>query len=316
VDAAELARATSAWMSAMRRGDFEAAWRVTDRLEEGRRGGALREPHHLVWDGRSFEDREVLVRCEHGLGDTIQFARYVPRLRDIARDVTFLVQPQLVRLFDGACEFGSVHDGWSFEPSPHDVEIEVMELAYAFRSTADTLPKSVPYLPVTRLAAFSHDLPPLERRAFRVGVLWAASEWDTTRSIPLELLQPLAEIEGVLLYSLQQGSERDAYRTAPFALEPLSHHTAAIESAAAAMLELDLVVTVDAMPAHLAGALGRPTWVLLKHDADWRWMDARTDTPWYPTVRLYRQPRPGDWDAVVERITLDLDKLARGNGAG
>src|SRR5205814_1293816 len=117
-----------------------------------------------------------------------------------------------------------------------------------------------------------------------VGLIWAASDWDPSRSIPLCSLAPLRELERVRFYSLQQGAPARDYSHAPFPLCALSPYTEDVITAARAMLELDLIIAVDAMGAHLAGALGRPVWVLLKHEADWRWMNERSDSPWYPTM--------------------------------
>jgi ADP-heptose:LPS heptosyltransferase len=142
----------------------------------------------------------------------------------------------------------------------------------------------------------------------RVGLIWAASDWDRTRSIPLHALAPLGGVPGIRFYSLQQGEQAAASAHAPFAIEPYSTHTGEIVAAAAAMLELDLVITVDAMAAHLAGALGRPVWVLLKHEADWRWMDAVPTSPWYPTMRLFRQARAGDWTSVAHDVAHALGR--------
>jgi hypothetical protein len=304
------------WMGAMRRGGFEEAWRQTDRIELPRRvleasNAFVRQPQHLKWNGESFDGRDVLVRCEHGLGDTLQFIRYVPIVRKRARSVTVLVQPALLSLFAGSDDFGSVRNGWSAEPPPpHEVEIEVMEFPYALRSTVETVPRTVPYLPLTTIKERASRLPPMaERDGLRVGLLWAASEWDESRSIPLPLLEPLARVPHVRFYSLQQGEHAARAAEAPFEIEPYSRHTSDITAAAAAMLELDLIVTVDAMAAHLAGALARPVWVLLQNVADWRWMCDRSDSPWYPTMRLFRQPQQGDWRAVVEQAAAALSPL-------
>jgi hypothetical protein len=302
----------------MRRGDFEEAWRQTDRIEAPRRArqrdpGFVRGPHHLTWNGEPFDARDVVVRCDHGLGDTLQFIRYVPRLRKLARSVTVLVQPPLLGVLEGSDDLGDLRDGWNAAPPRYDVEIEVMELPYAFRSTFPSVPSAVPYLPVDAIRRRATALPPLDRSAgLNVGLVWAASDWDRTRSVSLHELAPLGRAPGVRFYSLQQGDQAAAYSHAPFAIEPYSGHTGDIAAAAAAMLQLDLVVTVDAMAAHLAGALGRPVWVLLKHDADWRWMDAAQSSPWYPTMRLFRQAREGDWSVVAHAVG---DALAAGAGA-
>jgi hypothetical protein len=144
-----------------------------------------------------------------------------------------------------------------------------------------------------------------------VGLLWAASDWDKRRSIALDVLAPLARVAHVKFYSLQQGPQSEEWRGAPFPIEPLHRHSSDIPAAAAAMHKLDLVITVDSMAAHLAGAFGRPVWVLLRNEADWRWMVERRDSPWYPTMRLFRQPRAGDWAAVAEQVGVELDALSR-----
>jgi len=319
VEDADLRDVAAAWEAAMRRGDFEAAWRQTDRLEHLRRareacGAPIDDCDHLLWNGASFAGRRVLVRCNHGLGDTLQFIRYVPRLREVARRVSVLVQPHLVELLQ-CPEFGDVQNGWTdASPPPHDVEIEIMELAYAFRSTIETLPRRVPYISLSNVRAFAHLLPPLPRAAgCRIGLVWASSEWDTSRSVPLSTLAPLGSVPGVRFFGLQQGAHAEPAVAAPFAITVLSPHTKEIRAAAAAMLELDLVITVDCMVAHLAGALGRPAWLLLKHRADWRWMDGRDDSPWYPTLRLFRQSREGDWRTVIARVAEALDRAVKGS---
>jgi hypothetical protein len=314
---AEPAEIALRWDHAMRRGDFEGAWRQTDRIEIPRRAaqrrpGFVRLPQQLTWNGEPFAGRDVLVRCEHGLGDTLQFVRYVPLIRRVARSVTLLVQPGLVELLRHNAAFGDVRNGWSGETPSHDVAIEVMEFAYAFRSTCDTLPAHVPYLAPEPLESVKRTLPPLDGgSALRVGIAWCASDWDDTRSIPLDVLSCFAEVPNVHFYSLQQGTARDSWREAPFALDPYSRHTESVEHAAAAMLGLDLVITVDSMVAHLAGALGRTVWVLLKHRADWRWMERRDDSPWYPTMRLIRQSSEGDWSGAARAAASLLSELAR-----
>jgi hypothetical protein len=145
------------WLAAMLAGDFEAAWRETDRIELPRRaaaraGHSVAHAAHLVWDGSTFAGRRVRVRCNHGLGDTLQFIRFVPGVVAVAREVTVLVQPHLVALLAGDPRFGHVIDGWTDDPPPCDVEIEVMELAYACRATPATLPRPA-YLPVARVVA-------------------------------------------------------------------------------------------------------------------------------------------------------------------
>lgn len=297
------------WLAAMRDGDFEEAWRQTDRIELPRRAAGLpRGEHHLVWDGTPWAGRTVLVQCWHGLGDTIQFLRYAPLVRQTARRVIVQAQPALLPLFAGMDGIDELRNGWSGGPNPpHDVEIECMEFPYAFRSQPATLPATVPYLPVSRLRGLLAPMTARDSAECNVGLIWASSTWDSSRSLPLRCLEPLSAIHGVRLYSLQQGAELAEVNAAPFPLVPLSLQTAAIEAAASAMLQMDLIITVDTMAAHLAGALGRPAWLLLQHEADWRWMRHDNASPWYPTMRLFRQSQPGDWAGVVQQVKAALD---------
>lgn len=305
------------WFAAMRRGDWEAAWRATDRIELPRRArqhlpGFERRPEHLRWDGTPPAGRSVLVRCEHGLGDTLQFMRFVPHLG--ARHVHFLVQPHLVDLLRDAPGLGDVRNYWTDDPlPPHEVDLEVMELAYALRMRLAKLPPPYPHLRGQLRARHAMGLP--DEGRLRVGLLWAASEWDASRNVPLPALAPLFALEDVRFYALQQGEAARDPLLQRLDIEILSPRTREIPAAAAAMCAMDLVICVDAMPAHLAGTLGIPTWVLLKHEADWRWMDAREDTPWYPTLRLFRQPRPGDWAAVAQQVAEHLRMLVRAHEA-
>ncbi|HYE40562.1 MAG TPA: hypothetical protein VEB23_11555 [Ramlibacter sp.] len=302
------------WFAAMRRGDWEAAWRATDRIELPRREAARRQPGfqrspaHLHWDGTPTAGRCVLVRCEHGLGDTLMFMRFVPLLG--ARELHFMVQPPLLELLRGAPGLGDVRNWWDCGPLPdHDVDVEVMELPYVLRMSLPQLPPPYPHLASQLPAADELDLP--EDGLLRVGLLWSVSDWDQSRSVPLAALRPLLEIDGVRFYSLQQGRAAHDPLLQELGVEVLSPRTATLPMAAAAMHRMDLVITPDGMATHLAGTLARPTWMLLLHDADWRWMEARTDSPWYPSVRLFRQPRSGDWEAPVQQAAEALRALVR-----
>ncbi|MGZ5181240.1 MAG: hypothetical protein ACXWC2_12220 [Ramlibacter sp.] len=299
------------WEAAMRAGDWEAAWRHTDRIELARRRaqrqpGFERAPHHLVWDGSGFDGRSVLVRCEHGLGDTLQFSRFLPALAARARELHVMAQPHLLRLLRPVPGIGQVHDGWAGPDwPPHELEVEVMELAYALRATPASVP---PPLPFARHLAPMRGLDDGSGR-LKVGLLWAASDWDPSRSVPWPALEPLLALPGARFFSLQQGPAALAAERAGWPVEPLWRRTGEVADAAAAMLALDLVVAVDGMPVHLAGSLGRPTWVLLKHHADWRWGAGTHGTPWYPALRLFRQARPGDWHGAVAQVIQALRAL-------
>jgi hypothetical protein len=147
----------------------------------------------------------------------------------------------------------------------------------------------------------------------RVGFAWAAGDWDRARTVPLAALQPWARLRGVAWHSLQRGGPEAALNrgAGPHVVNPADRSCDALETAAL-IANLDLVITVDTMVAHLAGAMGRPVWLLLRHEADWRWLAGRDDSPWYPSMRLFRQPRPGDWAAPVALIARRLARIAAG----
>ena len=291
------------WMAHMRRGEWEAAWRVSDAVLRSRAG---RTWYHLprheqpVWNGAPLEGKRVLVRCYHGLGDTLQFIRFLPRVRALAAETVVWAQPELIPLLRTARGTGRLlplHDGTP--EVEYDVDVEVMELAHLFRATPGTLPAEVPYLHADP-APLPHD------GTLRVGIVWRAGGWDDRRSLPVSVLAPLAEVPGVTLHVLQRGPGLEE-RPPGFGVVSGSD---SVTEAARVVRALDLVVTVDSMPAHLAGALGVPVWTLLHAEADWRWMEGRDDSPWYPTMRLFRQERPGEWAPVVARVVAGLRALA------
>jgi hypothetical protein len=278
------------WMRHMRRGDFAAAWAVSDALLRARANTPCWHlPRHeqYVWDGTPLRGRRVVVLCYHGFGDTLQFIRYVPRID--AAEITVVAQPSLIPLLETSCanaRFVALTDD-GLPRRDDDVHVEVMELAHVFRSTLDTLPSDVPYL--------SCGVTPSPRNGSlsRVGVVCRGGDWDPRRDVPETLMATLGDVPGVTLVSL--GDVAPPLRLAQ------------------TMCTLDLVVTIDSMPAHLAGALGIPVWTLLHSDADWRWMDARDDSPWYPTMRLFRQERAGEWAPVVARVRDGLSMFAGSN---
>ncbi len=304
---AQAAEPADAWTACMRRGDWTRAWTLSDAcLAEA--PSPPQVPRHLqrIWTGAPLAGRCVLVRCYHGLGDTLQFVRYLPRLREIAAETVVWAQPKLLPLLRTAAGIDRLlplHDG---EPGlDYEVDVELMELAHAFRSTPWTVPAQVPYLHAEPLP-----LPP--RAAPRVGLVWRSGEWDPRRSIPFALLAPLARCRAQL-YVLQPDAHAAGWR------EGFGTWLGEFDLAgyARALRAMDLVITIDSMPAHLAGALGVPVWTLLPTDADWRWMDGRDDTPWYPTMRLFRQRSAGQWRDVVERVADALEEWCSArDGAG
>jgi hypothetical protein len=292
---------TAQWMEHMHRGEFDQAWRNSDILL-GRHlaapPAATDVPRHqqVIWNGASLKDKRVLVRCYHGLGDTIQFIRYIPLLKAIAAQVTVWAQPTLIPLLSTACGIDRMiplHDGTP--DCDYEADVEVMELPYVFRTTVETIPARVPY--------FHLDAATLEDCRMKVGLVWRGGDWDPRRDMPFDLLTQLAEIQEISFYALQQeASAFDHHERFKRILPP----GADALTTARLMRALELVISIDSMPAHLAGALGIRTWTLLQKNADWRWMSGRTDSPWYPTMRLFRQQQAGDWEPVVAQVKTEL----------
>jgi glycosyl transferase family 9 (putative heptosyltransferase) len=299
-------RSPDKWVQHMRLGDFEAAWEVSDGvLQANRRRTYEPLPRHLqrIWDGTPLEGKRVLVRCYHGLGDTIQFIRFMPLLKSIAAEVIVWVQPSLLRLLQNMKGFDvliPLHDG-----TPHceyDVDVEIMELPHVFRTTLQTIPAEVPYLYV------SPAIIPADSRP-AVGLFWKAGDWDPHREVPFRLMEGLNRVPSISLCILERDARwaHDASGVHVLCVPDDIFETARVIAA------LDLVISVDSMPAHLAGALGVPTWTLLHSDADWRWLQHRGDSPWYPTMRLFRQHEPVFWEPVIDRVAAELQTWAGGH---
>ncbi len=291
-----------AWMRCMRAGEFEAAWRISDAVlceRAGERCWHLPRHEQWIWNGESLAGKRVLVRCYHGLGDTVQFIRYAPILKSVAREVVVWAQPGLLPLLEtveGIDELLPLHDGTP--ETGYDIDVELMELPHIFRTTLETIPNRVPYLRVPRGEGVKGEL--------AVGVTWRAGEWDRERWVPAGLIALLALVPGVRLYVLQDRASAGEW---PEVCGPMlcPESPSALAEAIAMM---DLVITVDTLAAHLAGALGVRTWTLLPKNADWRWMEERDDSPWYPTMRLWRQENAGEWEPVMERVARALRELA------
>jgi hypothetical protein len=293
------------WFDLMRHGAFARAWELSDRdLCTARATQTEQVPRHLqrIWDGSPLSDRRVLVRCYHGLGDTLQFVRFVPRLAEIATSVALWVQSPLMELLEGTwpdVRLEPLHDG---SPStPFDVDVELMELPHVFRITEESIPARVPYLRMAHRAAREQGA---ARTRPRVGLVWRGGGWDARRSIPFEQLAHLFARTDIEPLPLQDALTADEARCLP-----RWQRIAPPCRLAEAIADLDLVITVDTMAAHLAGALAAPTWLLLHSDADWRWMIDRDDTPWYPTMRLFRRAAGEDWRRTTARVTHELDRF-------
>lgn len=279
------------WISAMREGDYARAWALSAR-DLAARDPATRDdprlPYHQrwVWDGRPFDGRDVLVRCYHGLGDTLQFARFLPALTARARRVTVEAPERLHSLLasvDPAVTLASFDHADPLPPAEYDIEIT--ELPFALRCRPDVV--ATPYLSV---------MPDVLPTGV-IGLCHQGGDWDPGRSFDPLLLRGIAEANRCVTLVPE---------ASPLPVLNPEGCAFTMEETAALVAACDLVITVDTMIAHLAGALGRPTWLLLKAEPDWRWNPAATATPWYPSMRLFVQQSPGDWAGVIARVHAAL----------
>ncbi|MET0985199.1 MAG: hypothetical protein ABW034_07320 [Steroidobacteraceae bacterium] len=306
---------TDTWTAALLRGDFDAAWAtcddvLADRLARNEECSDWPRHEQFIWRGQPFSNRRVLIRCYHDMADTIQFIRFAAPLRRITREVTVWVQPELLSLIataPGVDRVSAIHDG---KPEfLYDVDIESRELAHALRATAESVSSYVPYLfprMISRVPSAGGEL-------LKVGLIWRSGQGSPERSLPVQELRQLQHVDGVELYSLEYPADADELR----AMGATDLACKEIELLASRMQRLDLIISADTYTAHLAGAMGLPVWTLLPADCDWRWQLERNDTPWYPTMRLFRQAQLGDWSAVMEDVVASLQEhvLLSGSGA-
>lgn len=292
---------------------------VSGRLREGwaefewrwqRPGLTPRRFRQPRWTGGPLAGKTVLLHAEQGRGDSIQFVRYAPLLRERGARVLVQVQAELTRLFRTLAGVEAVLANADPLP-PFDLQVPLMSLPGVFGTGLDTIPATVPYLHAdpAAVSTWQDRLASLPRP--RIGLVWAGTPThrnDHNRSIAVESLRPLLAAVSAGWVSLQMGPRRaDLRRLAPAdTVLDLAPHLTDFAETAAALTTLDLVITVDTAVAHLAGALDRPAWVLLPFAPDWRWLRDRPDTPWYPSLRLFRQTAPGDWAGGVEAVRLAL----------
>lgn len=275
----------------------------------------LRHTDKPVWDGSDPRGRRLLVYTEQGLGDAIQFVRYLPLLGRRGVRVALECPPLLERLFRSLEGVETIATR-ELPPQAFDVQVPLLSLPRFFGTTLRSVPARVPYLQPPRDSMDKWAARIGKGSELRVGLVWAGSPThrnDRNRSVPPSLLAPLLRVAGVRWFSLQVGRREDG--PPPPGVIDLEKDLADFAETAAAVSHLDLVITVDTAVAHLAGALARPTWILLPFVPDWRWLLEREDSPWYPTARLFRQRRRGDWAEVVARVAAELRGLARDRDA-
>jgi tetratricopeptide (TPR) repeat protein len=274
------------------------------------------------WDGSPLEGRTLLLHAEQGLGDTLHFIRYAPLLAKRGARVLVVCQARLVRLLAGCPGIDQVLAHGDPLP-PFDVYAPLLSVPRLCGTTWASIPADVPYLWADPGLVEQWRQELAARPGFKIGINWQGNpkfRLDKLRSIPLKAFAPLAEVPGVQLVSLQHGAAAELGVVASqWPVTDLGGHldetTGAFMDTAAVMKNLDLVVTPDTVLGHLAGALGVPVWAALAKVPDWRWMLEREDTPWYPTMRLFRQEQRGEWESVFRRMAQAVEQRLRGPGA-
>jgi cytochrome c-type biogenesis protein CcmH/NrfG len=288
--------------------EFEWRWKLTDFTTPAPR---FEQPQ---WDGTDLGGQRILLHCEQGYGDLIQFSRYATLVAN-RNGTVILGCPEslqsLMQTVPGVSETVTTRR----DLPPFDTHAPLMSLPSIFGTTWETIPATIPYihqgtssLPGSK---WVKDLPGL-----KVGVVWAGSPAhrnDANRSLPLEFLKPLLTLPNIHWHSLQAGNASQQIAHPGFAckLIDLGNKFDDFDHTAEAIGELDLVLSVDTAVAHLAGAMGKKVWLLLPFEAEWRWMIAREDSPWYPTMRLFRQSSPGNWKELLERVARGLKNQFR-----
>src|SRR5262245_12588861 len=279
---------------------------------EFRPPNGFRSPHPK-WDGQPIPDKTLLIYTEQGAGDAIQFARYLPLAAERCNSLILACPADLIPIFATIPGIAQIREKEKLAVAEFDTYLPLMSLPHVFGTTLDTIPATVPYVDVAALRRRNDNtaLPLNESEHPRVGIVWAGSPTNRTdrhRSWPLNEFLPILSIPEINFYSLQKGERRKDLDDLPSHLhvEKMEPQLGDFGDLAVIIDQLDLVIAVDTSVAHLAGALGKPTWVLLSYMPDWRWMLEGETTPWYPTMRLFRQTRPDDWSGVIARVTEEL----------
>jgi tetratricopeptide (TPR) repeat protein len=294
-------------------GNFELGWKEYEwrwKLK-GHRGYRISRPR---WDGSDISGRTILLHAEQGFGDAIQFVRYAPLVAERGARVILQCPEELAALFKRVHGVEKViADGGQLPEI--DLHCPLLSLPLVFGTTLGNIPVEIPYITADPPVALKwREKLQQDDSRLKIGLVWAGrikEERERPRSSSLDLFSSLSSINEITFYSLQKGEGAEQAKTPPKGMR-LTDFTGDIGdfSDTAAFIEnLDLVISIDTAVAHLAGALGKPVWTLVPHVPDWRWLLNRDDSPWYPTMRLFRQPSHGEWGAIIHYIGRELEKL-------
>lgn len=274
-------------------------------------------------NAKNIRGKKILIWAEQGLGDTLQFCRYIELLHRLGGIVTFLLPSNLLSVLSQLEQFCTL-TAHCDNCAEFDLHSPLLSLPLVFSTEVESVPAEIPYITANpeKVKLFEGRI--LSSQNMKVGVIWngglrvgAPKLWSVNkrRNIGLDQIAKLKEVAGVDFYSLQKGDPAESeLRVRQDEVWPKMinyvHWLDDFSDTAALMQCLDLIISVDTSCAHLAGALGKPVWILNRYDSCWRWLHGRSDSPWYPTAKMYQQSKPGDWDEVIDRVKLDLNALA------
>jgi uncharacterized protein (TIGR03032 family) len=264
---------------------------------------------HPKWDGHPIPEKTLVIYTEPGTGDALQFARYLPLAAKRCKNLIVACPAELMPIFATIPGVGQIRELGQIGVAEFDTYLPLMSLPHVFKTTLDTIPTNVPYVDAAALRRRKENPSLLLPRSDypRIGIVWADNpnhRINRHRACLLYEFLPILGLPEIAFYSLQKGARREDFAHLPshIQMHDLAPQLGDFGDLAVIIDQLDLVISVDSPATHLAGALGKKTWTLLSHVADWRWMLEGETTPWYPTMRLFRQARPGDWSGVMERV--------------
>lgn len=294
-------------------GDYTAGWKeYAWRWQISAFNGPALRFHQPFWDGRVMETGSLLIHGETGFGDTLQFVRFARLAAERCAEVIVECQPALKSLLNGVEGVSRVVAQGEELPF-FDAHLPFISCPGVFDTTLESVPWNGPYIKpdAQKVSQWQSLVASTQRNDLKVGLAWASNPGNLgahARSVPLDLLAPLAQLRGVSFFSLQKGAKADELAAVPAGMSflDLTMHLQDFSDTAALFTQLNLVLSVDTAVVHLAGAMGLPVWVMLPYQSDWRYSMERSDNPWYPSMRLFRQGYDGDWEGVVKRVVQAL----------
>lgn len=294
-------------LSLLAAGDYEEGWPAYE-VRLSRKNQHIQHNERPRWQGEPIAGRPILVWAEQGLGDAVQFLRFLEPLHNLGAQVLFECHDRLLPLASCVPNVHQLLKRNGIHP-PFDYQIPLMSLPAVLKTKLGSLPAPTRFhIPAERTVKWAHIA--TESTALKVGFCWAGNPHHPTgnsRQVPLSALASLTEVSGCQFFSLQRGSQENLEEAAKLGIVNIEKEGNDVLDTAAIIQQLDVVITIDTMIAHLAASLGKPTWILLSHAADWRWLIGCEDSPWYPAARLFRQEHPNNWESAISAVRKALE---------